>query len=428
MSEAKRAYRALVARRALSSFFNGLTQQYVSVYMVELGLSEGDVGAINSSSTVAAALPSTLMSLVADLRSRRAAYLLGISLEALAALAFFVDGNAYWLLMGSALGVVSFFGLRGVENILIADTVAGARRAFAVGLANTLSLLSSTVAPLAAAYIIASMGGLSAEAIRSLFLIQFAGLTLASLPAVLMVRDLRSVGEASLRSVLSESIQLLKLNPWLWRWVLIEALGGYVFSLTMPFQTIYAVRVKGADEFVLGYMGLALNLGSMVSSPLAGKLADRIGRVKTILLLRPFYCASVLLLVLAPSPAYLVLAFLVRGLFFASGAVFQTLALELVTYEYRGRWSAIRSLISMVSRSPAPLVGGLLYTSVAPEAPFLLSIVVDLALRVPLVYRIPETLDREEYLRRFRPPYAENVKYQPPESRVVTPSAHGGRV
>ncbi|RLE97719.1 MAG: hypothetical protein DRJ96_03045, partial [Thermoprotei archaeon] len=243
---------------------------------------------------------------------------------------------------------------------------------------------------------------------------------------------LRAVGEASLRAAVSESIHLLRLNPWLWRWVLVEALGGYVFSLTMPFQMIYAVRVKGADEFTLGYMGLALNLGSIISSPLAGKLADRIGRVRTILLLRPLYYASVLTLILAPSPAYLVLAFLIRGLFFASGAVFQTLALELVTYEYRGRWSAVRSLISMISRSPAPFIGGILYTSVAPEAPFLVSILVDLALRVPLIYSTPETLNREEYLRRFKPPSprhsSENVKYQGSEGRAVAPSVHSRRV
>jgi len=402
--EARRAYKALVARRALSSFFNGLTQQYISVYMVELGLSERDVGVISSFSSAVAALPSTLMSLMADVKSRRAAYLLGIALEALSALAFFIDGNAYWLLLGSALGVVSFFGLRGVENILIADTVAGARRAFAIGVANTLSVLSSIVAPLAAAYLIASMGGLSARAIRALFLVQLLGLILASLPAILIVRDLRAVGGASLRAAVSESIQLLRLNPWLWRWIFVEALGGYVFSLTMPFQMIYAVKVKGADEFTIGYMGLALNLGSMISSPLAGRLADRIGRVRTILLLRPLYYASVIMLILAPSPAYLILAFLIRGLFFASGAVFQTLALELVTYEYRGRWSAVRSLISMISRSPAPFIGGILYTLVAPEAPFLVSIVIDLALRVPLISSTPETLDREEYLKRFRAP------------------------
>ncbi|RLE97801.1 MAG: hypothetical protein DRJ57_04185, partial [Thermoprotei archaeon] len=166
VSEARRAYKALVARRSLSSFFNGLTQQYVGVYMVELGLSERDVGVISSLSSAVAALPSTLMSLMADVKSRRAAYLLGISLEALSALAFFIDGNACWLLLGSALSVVSFFGLRSIENILIADTVAGARRAFAIGVANTLSVLSSTIAPLVAAYLIASMGGLSAGAIR----------------------------------------------------------------------------------------------------------------------------------------------------------------------------------------------------------------------------------------------------------------------
>ena len=400
----ERAYRALLARRSLSSFFNSLTQQYVNVYVVELGFSERDVGVIGSAASFLAALPSALMSLLADLRSRRSAYLIGILLEAISPLAYFIDGGIHWLVLAGTLGVVSFFGLRGVENILIADTVKGSRRAFAIGLANSLSILASILAPLIAAHIVSAMGGISAEGIRPLFMLQFLGLAVASLPALLAVRDVRVIGGVGLWGSVASSLELLRLNPWLRRWILLESLGGYVFSMSMPFQMIYAVRVKGADEFTVGYMGLALNLGTIASSPLVGRLADRIGRVKTILLLRPLYYASVLMLVLAPAREYLIAAWLIRGIFFSSTAAFQTLALELVPYEYRGRWSAVRSFIAMLARSPAPLVGGYLYALVAPEAPFILAIIVDLTLRVPLIHSMPETLNRREYLSAFKEP------------------------
>jgi len=165
---------------------------------------------------------------------------------------------------------------------------------------------------------------------------------------------------------------------------------------------IYAVKVKGADEFVLGFMGLAMNLGSFIASPLLGKLADKIGRVKTILLVRPLYYLSVILFLASPSSTHLILAWFIRGLWFASVAPFQTLAVELVPYDYRGRWNGIKALIVLPLRSPSSLLGGLLYSKVSPEAPFITAALIDLFFRVPLIYSTPETLDRSKYLKAFK--------------------------
>ena len=401
---AKRNFRALVTRRAGSRFFNTLTQQYVNIYMVELGLRESDVGLVNSTSTIVAVLPTTLLSFMADVKSRKIAYLIGLFLEMLSPLIYFIDGNLSILVLAASFSTIAFFGSSRVENILVADSVRGRERGFAFSVINSISTLVAIFSPVIAAYIINYMGGLSAEGIRPLFLIQFIGLALVSLPALLFIQDVRPLGETSLLNSIKDSIEIIKLNPWLRKWILVEVLGGYVFSISMPFQMIYAARVKHANEFIIGYMGLAFNIGNIVSSPLIGKLADKIGRVKTIVILRPLFYSSLLLLILAPSPEYLILAWLLRGIFFSSVSPFQALSLELVPYEYRGRWSAIRVLLSMLFRSPAPYLGGILYTMVAPETPFILAVIVDLFLRLPLIASMPETLNRREYLSKFKSP------------------------
>ena len=401
---AKRNFRALVTRRAGSRFFNTLTQQYVNIYMVELGLRESDVGLVNSTSTIVAVLPTTLLSFMADVKSRKIAYLIGLFLEMLSPLIYFIDGNLFILVLAASFSTIAFFGSSRVENILVADSVRGRERGFAFSVINSISTLVAIFSPVIAAYIINYMGGLSAEGIRPLFLIQFIGLALVSLPALLFIQDVRPLGETSLLNSIKDSIEIIKLNPWLRKWILVEVLGGYVFSISMPFQMIYAARVKHANEFIIGYMGLAFNIGNIVSSPLIGKLADKIGRVKTIVILRPLFYSSLLLLILAPSPEYLILAWLLRGIFFSSVSPFQALSLELVPYEYRGRWSAIRVLLSMLFRSPAPYLGGILYTMVAPETPFILAVIVDLFLRLPLIASMPETLNRREYLSKFKSP------------------------
>ncbi len=397
-----RNFLALLARRTLASFFNSIPSQYVNVYVVEMGLSEQDLGVLNSAGMLLAAAPSALLCFAADAASRRRAYLVALLFEILTALLFFVSNSPLMLLAAMACSAIALFGVRMVENVLVADSLRGRQRAFGFGILNALSITVSLVAPLVAAHVVNLYGGISVEGIRPLFLIQLSGLSLAYIVALAFVREARSMKRAGYGEALRDSIEILKLNPWLKRWILLEALGGYVFSLSTPFEMVYAVRVKRADEFVLGYMGAAMNIGSVLMLPLVGRLADGIGRVKTILLLRPLFYISTAVFLLATDPSHLIAAWFLRGMWLASVAPFQALALELVPYDYRGRWGGIRYLLSMPLRSPASAIGGYLYSNIAPEAPFIVATTIDLFLRVPLIYRTPETLDRGKYLETFK--------------------------
>jgi len=398
----RKNYLVLLIRRTLAGFFNNMSSQYVNVYILKMGFTEQDIGLLRSIAALLSAIPSSTINFVADVTSRRKAYLVGLLLEILSALLFFLDNGAFIVVLALVFYLVAFQGLRTLENILIADSLKGRQRAFGFSVINSLTVIASLVAPVVAAYIINLSGGISVEGIRPVFLVQLLGLSCAFTVALAYVRDIREVGEVGLIDSFKDSLNMVKLNPWLKRWILLEILGGYVFSLSMPFEMIYAVKVKGADEFILGFMGLAMNLGSFIASPLLGKLADRIGRVKAILLVRPLYYLSVILFLTASTPTQLIVAWLIRGIWFASVAPFQTLAVELVPYDYRGRWNGVRSLIVLPLRSPGSLLGGLLYSQISPETPFIVAALIDLFLRVPLIYMTPETLDRRKYLETFK--------------------------
>lgn len=398
----KRNYLALLVRRTLAGFSNNMSNQYVNVYILKMGFTEQDIGLLRSIAAFLSALPSSTLNFVADITSRRKAYLIGLLLEMFSALLFFLDNGALLVILALVFYLVAFQGLRTLEDILIADSLRGRQRAFGFGVIYSSTVIASLVAPVTAAYIINLSDGISVEGIRPVFLVQLLGLSCAFTVAFAYVRDIREVGEVGLIEAFKDSLNMIKLNPWLKRWILLEILGGYVFSLSTPFEMIYAVEVKGADEFTLGFMGLAMNFGSFIASPLLGKLADRIGRVKAILLVRPLYYLSMVLFLTAPTPTQLIVAWFIRGLWFASIAPFQTLAVELVPYEYRGRWNGVRSLIVLLLRSPGSLLGGILYSQVSPETPFIVAALIDLILRVPLIYATPETLDRRKYLETFK--------------------------
>lgn len=265
-----------------------------------------------------------------------------------------------------------------------------------------MSTLSASFSPIVAALIINRCGGLNVQGIKPVFYTQLIGLLFAMVIASLFIKDIVASKEIMKYSdTIRDSLDMLKGRKWLQRWVMIEVLGGYVFSSTMPYQMIYAVTVKGADEFILGYMGTAFNLATIMVSPLIGKMADKYGRVKTLLLFRPFFYVSMVIFLLTPSPFFLIVAWIFRGIFYASSSVFQTIVMELVPGEYRGRWLGIKNLISLLGRSPAPVIGGYLYNYYFPELPFIIALFIDLFIRTPLISTIPETLNRREYMRQF---------------------------
>lgn len=99
---------------------------------------------------------------------------------------------------------------------------------------------------------------------------------------------------------------------WLvWGGLLVNRLGTFV----MPFLTLYVIEGRGHSPGVAGAVLLAYGLAGIPSQPLGGILADSIGRIRTAT--AATLCASAALLALsaARTPAQLVLAAGLLGLF-----------------------------------------------------------------------------------------------------------------
>ena len=79
-----------------------------------------------------------------------------------------------------------------------------------------------------------------------------------------------------------------------------------------------------------------------------------------------------------------------------SSRSWMTMSVEMVPKEYRGRWTGFLSLIQNLLRVPSMLLGGYLYESGHPEIIFIVPIVVDLLIRMPILTMIPETLKKKE--------------------------------
>jgi MFS family permease len=173
----------------------------------------------------------------------------------------------------------------------------------------------------------------------------------------------------------------------LWLATLLFYLG---FQLLLPVIPLYAVEL-GAREAHVGFIIGAFALGAMVPRPLAGDLADRIGR-------RPFVLLGTAIFALAPLGYAMVGSIpglLVLRLFHGTGMGFgptaaTVIATDLTPPERRGAAMGVFGLASAVALAAGPYLGGELVRRVGFTATFLVATTIEAGALV-LAWTLPET-------------------------------------
>ena len=386
-------FKVLIVKRGLESFFSGFTSNYTSVYVTKLGADPVQLGGLNSLGGIASAILALPMGWLLDTYSLKKTYLLTLILSILLPLTYAVSMDWRMALIPVALGYITMSSSMVVENVILANSLRDEDRATGIGLIQALTGVAMSLSPTLAGLVLNMLGGLEVEYMRVLFLIQLIGSCLAFAWILFRFKEPMNVVRRSVKLNFIEDLKEVLASSRSKKWLLVELSGGFIFGMVIPFIYVYAAEVKHADALTLGLMGSGMNFTYMASSIPIGKLADRIGRKKTIMLLRPTLYLSMILLVVAPSPEYLILAMALRGFTWGGMAAWSSLALELVSESERGRWSGVIQLLRNLFRVPAPLVGGYLWAALDPSAPFLILVLVDILFRVPLIASTPETLE-----------------------------------
>lgn len=98
---------------------------------------------------------------------------------------------------------------------------------------------------------------------------------------------------------------------WLWAGSLVNRAGTFV----VPFLALYVTRGRGFGDGIAGAVLLAFGLGLLPSQPVGGMLADRVGRIPTMLGATMGSAAAMLALAVADTPGQLMAAAFALGLF-----------------------------------------------------------------------------------------------------------------
>jgi hypothetical protein len=84
-----------------------------------------------------------------------------------------------------------------------------------------------------------------------------------------------------------------------------------------------------------------------------------------------------------------------RGFMWAGVSIWTTLRMEMVPREFRGRWEGFLGLFQNIIRVPSLLIGGYLYENVNPILVFIIPILVDACIRMPVLATVPDTLKKQ---------------------------------
>jgi len=396
-------WKTVVIRQVFNRFFNQVTAQYASIYIHGLGASPVELGAVNSASGVANAFVSLPLGWMQDRYSIRKIYVIGVGLVAFVSLLYAVASS--WQFLAFALLISGFAASLGSCVVICDLSLPNQDRATGKALCEGLGALPTLFAPIMAALLIMWFGGITTENVARLYWIQFVAMISLFLYVAAGLTEIAREQREDHRGFLDGFKEVFQQGTMVKRWLLFLSLGMFTSNMMEAFRYPYAYEIKGSTPFILGGIATATILTEAAFSTPFGRIADKIGRKKTFYLLTPFFCSANLLFALAPSPIYLLLAGFFLGFRMISGVVYSAITPELMPRNYIGRWRGVLGLFSGLAAIPAPIVGGLIWEHLGPAWVFIIPTLIELTIRLPLLYTVPETLKPTNLHTNKKPPH-----------------------
>lgn len=402
-----RRVKVAIAATGLANFGNRMTTGYDPLYAADLGADPVDIGLLTSISQAFSSIIAVPMGWAVENYSLKKVMLLHLALFAVHLAIMGLAGN--WLMLIPAY-IISTRLLRmgPIADIIFVTAVEPQRRGTVIGLSRVVWNVLNVFAPMIAAMIVASFGGINAQGIRPLYYLELvlaiAVLLLVAryLPPTLGRFDKRDRSDSNRTSLIRDYLGVFKGEKHLRRWVVLRVIQTFATNLATPFTALWLVEVKGTTAYTLGILGSTSLIVSLVLQIPAGRLADKIGRRKVYFALRPISYVGTFLAILAQSPEFLILAGLLGGYASSSGGVdagisgvaqplFVTWWWESVPEEKRGRFFGVEGLFGLAA-IPASILGGILWEEGYIMQVLLVPILLEVVVVMPMLATVPDII------------------------------------
>lgn len=364
-------YRLLLASRLVRSFAMSIVTVVLPLLVAERGLRPTAAGLVFAAASVGGAVILLSAGFLGDRYGRRPVLFAIAALAAIGTAGFGLSSNYGLLILFAFVGALARGGVAGsggawgpfapVEQPLIAEVVPRSARGAVFARMSMLGVLAGAAGSLVAALPDALRGlGISPTAGAALTMLLAGAGQLAAGLLVLPVREAPPAPPAR-----AEGRRLSpEARDAVYKLSLTNALNGFGAGFLGPFLTYWLHVRFGVGAAALATLFTVTNLVTALPYLGAARLANRIGSIPTILWTRLVGAAFTALLPFAPTFLWAGIVYVLRMVFqMAANPVRQSLVLDLVAPEERGRLSSASSLPSQVTVSISPYIGGWLMES-----------------------------------------------------------------
>ena len=384
----------LVVSWILMDFVNELPGTYYPDYVINLGGTPTILGVISAVSFLALALVQFPGGYLADKYGRRwlvSSLTFGV---AISYIFYAVAPSWHFILIGALFANLCLL-YQPALNALFADSLPPEKRGMGFSIVNLIMSVSTTPAPLIAMFLVATYGPVLG--MRIAYTIATIFYFAAAIIRLKLKESMRNVEKLNLMDAIRSIPQSLKEGINVWRQVprstfylfLSRLILGASLAMCQPLFQVYAfyvLQIGGQPNPALspqedpalqtariywGYIMIATVICIMILSFPVGKLIDKIGRKKPLILAGILLIPGTLLFIYG-NYLTLYISFpivsLAQLLMFSS---FQALFADLVTQDKRGKANGSMNFFSCIFMAVGGLAGGILYDRVSPQLPFL---------------------------------------------------------
>ncbi len=387
---ADRNLRVVLAARVAMSVARAIASVVTALYLAAIGFSAIEIGILFVGVTVASALMSALIGLVAD-RLGRKPFLVALPLVAAAAAVVYAEVRVTALLFaaaalgsfgrGAGAGAGNVGPYQPAESALVADSVSGERRAAAFGRVAFMSSVGALAGGLLAQVVQTTTRMTPAEATaayRPAFLIASALSVVAGLLALLLREPPRPAEPPGARRTRLRWPS--RSWPALWRFWVTNGTNGAAIGLFGPFVSYWLYRRYGATPGSVGLVFAVVNLASLASTLAAARIANVLGTVRAITVVRAIGGALLVPMVLAPTFWTAGAVYVVRMMVQRIGLPLrQSFTQDMADPEERASVAALSNLPAQATMAGGQATAGYLFDDVSLAAPFELAAVLQVA-------------------------------------------------
>ena len=372
----------LFTTRIIRLFAYGFLSVVLALYLVEVGLTEEQVGLLLTLTLAGDASVSLWLTTSADRIGRRRMLLLGAGLMILAGVGFILTRNPILLTIAAIVGVISPSGneigpFLSIEQASLTQLLPDERRTRAFAWYNLAGSFATATGALTSGWLAQTLQSNGMPALEA-YRVVLVGYALAGAALVVCFLSLSPVVEASAPAA-SSTPRLLGLHKSRGVVLKLSALfaidafaGGLIVQSMMAFW--FHIRF-GVETGIIGSIFFGANILAGISALLAARIAAKIGLINTMVFT---HIPSNILLVLVPLMPNLPLAITALLMRFSISQMDvptrQSYTMAVVSPDERSAASGVTSIARSVGAAISPMLTGIfLGIPALISAPFFLS-------------------------------------------------------